>query len=71
VLLWASPEVNYRVDITDTFETKLAALRCHKSQVGTELSPGLEEWVRERSREMAEGEDFDLAEGFHRERIWR
>jgi LmbE family N-acetylglucosaminyl deacetylase len=71
VLLWASPEVNHRVDITDTFETKLAALRCHQSQVGTELATSLEEWLRDMAREMAEGEDFALAEGFHREQIWR
>jgi LmbE family N-acetylglucosaminyl deacetylase len=66
VLLWGSEDVNYRSDITATFQTKLAALQCHKSQVG-HLPPGeLEERLRQRHRSMAEGEDFQLAEGFHR-----
>ena len=66
VLLWGSEDVNYRSDITATFKTKLAALQCHKSQVG-HLPPGeLEERLRQRHRSMAEGEDFQLAEAFHR-----
>ena len=39
VLLWASEEPNYRSDITDTFDVKIAALRCHKSQLGDSLHP--------------------------------
>ena len=35
VLLWGTEEVNCRFDITETFPAKLAALRCHKSQVRT------------------------------------
>jgi LmbE family N-acetylglucosaminyl deacetylase len=70
VLLWAPQEdINYRSDITDTFNIKLAALRCHKSQVGDNLSPDLENWLRQRAKEMAEGEDFELAEAFHRVEI--
>jgi len=72
VLLWASPDdVNYRSDITDTFDIKLAALRCHKSQVGDNLSPDLENRLRERAKKLAEGEDFELAEAFHRVEITR
>ena len=71
ILLWASEDVNYRVDITKTFHLKLAALRCHRSQVG-HLSPKeLEKRLRERHEEMARGEDFQLAEAFHRVEIWR
>jgi LmbE family N-acetylglucosaminyl deacetylase len=69
VLLWASEDPNYRSDITDTFDIKLAALRCHKSQTGPVPSPSLEQWLRERQETMAEGEDFELAEAFHREEI--
>jgi LmbE family N-acetylglucosaminyl deacetylase len=66
VLLWGSENINYRSDITATFQAKLAALQCHKSQVG-HLPPGeLEQRLRQRHRSMAEGEDFQLAEGFHR-----
>lgn len=69
VWLWGSEEPNYRSNITDTFDIKIAALRCHKSQVGDKSSPELEEWLRERAKTMAEGEDFELAEAFHRVRI--
>jgi LmbE family N-acetylglucosaminyl deacetylase len=69
VLLWASEDPNYRSDITDTFDMKVAALRCHESQIGRVPSPELEKWLRQRQEEMAEGEDFELAEAFHREEI--
>ena len=69
VLLWASEDPNYRSDVTDTFDIKIAALRCHKSQIGRVPSQALEKWMRERQEEMAEGEDFELAEAFHREEI--
>lgn len=66
ILLWASEDVNYRSDITATFHLKLAALRCHKSQVGHIPPEELEEWLRQRHKTLAEGEDFQLAEAFHR-----
>ncbi|MBA7659181.1 N-acetyl-alpha-D-glucosaminyl L-malate deacetylase 1 [subsurface metagenome] len=67
VLLWAAPEdINYRSDITNTFDIKLAALRCHKSQVGDNQLPDLENWLKQRAKKMAEGQDFELAEAFHR-----
>jgi len=70
VLLWAAPEdINYRSDITNTFDTKLAALRCHKSQVGNNQLPDLENWLKQRAKKMAEGQDFELAEAFHRVEI--
>jgi len=69
VLLWASEDPNYRSDITDTFDIKVAALRCHKSQIGQHPSPEMEKWLRQRHETMAEGEDFELAEAFHREEI--
>jgi LmbE family N-acetylglucosaminyl deacetylase len=71
ILLWATEDPNYRSDITDTFELKLAALRCHHSQVGNHQLPNLEGWLRQRAREMAKGENFELAEAFHRvEVLW-
>lgn len=69
VLLWASEDVNYRLDITKTFHLKLEALRCHKSQVGHRKPEELEKRLKERATMLAEGEDFNLAEGFHREEI--
>jgi len=70
VLLWGSEEPNYRSDITATFDLKLAALSCHKSQVNG-ASPEMAERMRERAKTMAEGENFELAEAFYRLEITR
>ncbi|MEF3275574.1 MAG: PIG-L family deacetylase [Chloroflexus sp.] len=60
-----APVVNLAVDISKTIEQKLAALRCHVSQLGvdqTELAAMVRQWAAER------GEPFGipLAEVFHR-----
>jgi LmbE family N-acetylglucosaminyl deacetylase len=69
MLFWASEDINYLSDITATFDLKLAALRCHASQVKSMKVSDLENWLRQRCSDLAEGEDFDLAEAFHREEI--
>jgi LmbE family N-acetylglucosaminyl deacetylase len=69
MLFWASEDINYLSDITDTFDLKLKALRCHESQVRSMKVSDLEDWLRQRCKDLAEGEDFDLAEAFHREEI--
>ena len=71
ILFWASEDVNYRSDITKTFPMKLAALRCHKSQVGHIPPEELEKRLRQRHKKMAEGEGSQLAEAFHRVEISR
>lgn len=69
LLFWAAEDVNYRSDITETFELKLAALQCHVSQV-TELGiADLKEWLLRRCRDMAQGAPFELAESFHRVKL--
>jgi LmbE family N-acetylglucosaminyl deacetylase len=60
-----APHLNFAVDISETMEQKLAALRCHVSQLGedqTELAKRIREWAAER------GEAFGLpmAETFHK-----
>jgi len=67
---WATEDPNYRSDITDTFDIKIAALRCHQSQVGDERVPDLYQHLRQRAADMAEGENFELAEAFHQVNIW-
>ena len=67
LLFWGSEDSNYRCDITAAFALKLAALRCHASQVKKFGIPDLEAWLRSRCSEMAAGEPFELAEAFHRE----
>jgi len=71
VLLWGTEDANYRSDITETFHMKLAALQCHKSQVGHIPPQEMENRLRERHSALAEGENFLLAEAFHRvEILW-
>jgi LmbE family N-acetylglucosaminyl deacetylase len=63
---WGTEDINLRSDITATFDLKIAALRCHVSQVREFRRGDPAEWLRQRSREMAAGESFGLAEAFHR-----
>ncbi len=65
VLLWGTEEPNYRSDITSTIDIKIAALRCHESQIAANPFSDVEKWARERAIMMAEGENFELAEAFH------
>ncbi len=69
MLFWASEDINYCSDITDTFDLKMAALLCHKSQVEQIPTSLLEQWLRQRCEMMAEGQDFKLAESFHRAEV--
>jgi LmbE family N-acetylglucosaminyl deacetylase len=71
VWLWAEDDANYRSDITETFDLKMAALGCHKSQVGDNMAQDIKQWLRERAELMAAGEDFKLAEAFYRVEIRR
>ena len=75
LLFWDSEDINHRADITDTFDRKVAALRCHASQMGEIAravgTPDLEGWLKPLCRAMAEGEDFELAEAFHRVEVFR
>ena len=66
IWFWASEDINHRCDVTDTFDRKIAALRCHESQIKELDNPEAQEWLRQRCVEMAQGEEFELAEGFHR-----
>ncbi|MDP2919341.1 MAG: PIG-L deacetylase family protein [Dehalococcoidia bacterium] len=67
VLLWGSPDINLREDISETFDLKIAALKCHKSQFDVEE---LEKRIRERYKTAA-GTGYQYAEAFHKEEIWR
>jgi LmbE family N-acetylglucosaminyl deacetylase len=72
VWCWASEkeDINLRVDITATYDIKVKALECHKTQVSQPLSKEIEMWLCSRAKELAEGEKFKLAEGFHRVEVW-
>lgn len=66
MLFWASEDINFRSDITETFDLKLAALRCHDSQMQALDVPNPEGWLRQRCKDIAKDEDFELGEAFHR-----
>lgn len=71
MLFFGSEDINYRSDISGTFDLKVAALRCHESQMRELAVPDLEAWIREWSCSMAEGAECELAEAFHRIEITR
>lgn len=62
VLLFATDEPNYWVDITPTIEKKIAALLAHTSQIRSE---GLAERIRERARMVGQTRGVEYAEAFH------
>lgn len=72
VWLWAPEEkdINFRVDISQSFALKVKALQCHKSQIKEPFASEMEKWLCQKAKDMAEGEEFILAEGFHRVEIW-
>jgi LmbE family N-acetylglucosaminyl deacetylase len=66
VLFFGAEDVNYRIDVSETFALKLAALKCHASQV-KELHVGdLKVWLQKRCQDMAKDTPYALAEAFHR-----
>ena len=71
MLFWASEDINFRSDITATFDLKVAALRCHDSQMQSLKEPNPETWLRQRCKDIAKDDDFELGEAFHRvEILW-
>jgi LmbE family N-acetylglucosaminyl deacetylase len=49
------------VDITDTIEAKIEALRCHKSQIH---DWPVDEWIKDRARQRGAAGGMELAESF-------
>jgi len=64
VLLWGTDEPDTFFDIKDRFELKIAALKCHVSQVGNKEA--LREWVGNRARDNGKKGGMEMAEAFHR-----
>ena len=69
IYFYAAEDINHYEDITATFDLKLAALKCHESQVRELGVNDLEEWLRKRCRDLADGSGYELAEAFHRVRL--
>ena len=66
MMFWGSDAPNYRSDITDTFDLKMSAFQCHRSQISHMDSSAFKDRLRKRYQDMAVGEKFALAEAFHR-----
>jgi LmbE family N-acetylglucosaminyl deacetylase len=66
VLMWQTDNRNYQIDISDTFETKLAAISCHKSQIGDFAASDFTNFVKDMALSAAKGTDYKYAEGFSR-----
>jgi LmbE family N-acetylglucosaminyl deacetylase len=64
VWLWGADDANHFSDIEDTFDIKINALGCHKSQVG-DVPREMRERLRDFARMMAETQDYELGEAFH------
>jgi LmbE family N-acetylglucosaminyl deacetylase len=65
--LWGSPDVNLRIDISATFEKKLAALKCHRSQFDM---AEMEKHVRLMYKASDEA-GCAFTESFHKEEVRR
>jgi LmbE family N-acetylglucosaminyl deacetylase len=64
LFLWSTNEANQLVDIGDTLDRKVAALRCHESQFHSFAET--ERWVRRTAEELGERVGYPAAEGFRR-----
>jgi LmbE family N-acetylglucosaminyl deacetylase len=64
LFLWSTNEANQLVDVADTLERKIEALRHHASQF--RRFDEIARWVRRRSEELGERTGYRAAEGFRR-----
>jgi len=67
MLLWQTGEPNYYSDISDTFDIKIAASRCHQSQIGAQGSaPDFADRLTDMAKTAAKAGNYKWAEAFHR-----
>ncbi len=64
IFLWGSDQPNVLVDITETIEQKIEALKLHRSQVGD--AANLPERVKMRAAQVGEAYGLKYAEAFRR-----
>lgn len=62
---FGAEDINYYSDITQTFDLKLKALKCHASQMRELKAGDLDAWMRKRYHNLAKGSGYELAEAFH------
>ena len=66
LLFFGAEDINHYSDISDTFDQKLAALKCHASQMRELKAENLDGWLRQRYQKLAAQSGYELAEAFHR-----
>jgi LmbE family N-acetylglucosaminyl deacetylase len=66
VWLAGSSEPDHYVDVTPYFDIRIQALRKHKSQIGGAPLRMLRKRLRDRLREVAKEQEFELGESFKR-----
>ena len=59
------------MDITDTIDSKIDALMCHRSQVGERPNLNVDRFVRDNARANGETPGYEYAEGFRMLRFRR
>jgi LmbE family N-acetylglucosaminyl deacetylase len=64
VFLFGSEANNVWIDISDAIETKIRALKCHKSQLLKSKKGELSKRIRERARLVGEPHEIPFAEAF-------
>jgi LmbE family N-acetylglucosaminyl deacetylase len=65
LLFWAADTQNFFSDVSDTFDLKMAALACHKSQV-SKFSKEWSEGFKFLHAQRAKCKGYELAESFYR-----
>jgi LmbE family N-acetylglucosaminyl deacetylase len=66
VWLFQTEEPDLFIDISDVFDTKLAACACHKSTVGDPMTSWFVGQRTEAAKRAAKGQNFELGEAFLR-----
>ena len=65
LLFWGAEQPNFFSDVSHTWELKIAALRCHKSQVG-HFPAAWEDGFKSMHAARAKDKGYELAEAFYR-----
>ena len=66
VLFWGPEESDTYLDITDTMDLKIEALRCHKSQISGLSEEDATNWLRNWCKETGEKAGYEYAEGYRK-----
>lgn len=66
VLFWGTELPDTYVDIGESLDAKVRAVRAHRSQMDSRTETGVEEWVRRRAADAAAGQEYSYAEAFRK-----